>query len=293
MQDAADSAARNISASGGALRTEIAARPIDDLHAEIPEIEPSEVQAVESVIDEAKSSAMGAVLDSEREADVKLRSGARENGAAFTSSVESIVEQVSSKLPETEQSIRSAGDAVVSLIDEMAGSQLVGIDAAESRALDRIAEAKTKAANLLGAGRIAAGELSARTSAHVAAVEAQEAAAQQQLQAAATSAGDQIASRADASSYEANRFAAQTRVLLQQGVQRAIAVLDHATAPALGELGCVGAAFGGEACQHRDHLLAGIDNAIGAAEIALAQGLGDLTNQAVRARADASATYVS
>lgn len=101
MQDAADGATRKVSASGAALRAEIAARPIGDLHAEVPDITSNEVQAVESVIGEAKASAMGAVLDAEREADVKLHTGARENGAAFTSSAATVVEQVSARLPET------------------------------------------------------------------------------------------------------------------------------------------------------------------------------------------------
>lgn len=291
MQTAADNAARNVAASSAALRADIVAGPIGDLRTQVPDIEPDEARAVETAIGEAKASAATAVLDANRDGAEKLHTTAVENGATFTSSAASITDQVSAKLPEIEQSIRSAGEAVVTLIEKMAGSQLAGIDVAERQALAQLAEAKAQAANLLGAGRIATDELGAKVNAQLANLSAQEAAAQEQLHAAGGQAGAQLATHRDATASQAGAFATQTRASLQEGARRVIATLEHATTPALGQLSGASAAFGVTIRERRDHLLAGIDSAIGAAGSVLAQRLDELTAQCTKFRGDASATY--
>jgi hypothetical protein len=217
MQTAANNAARNVATSGAALRADITARPIGDLHAQVPDIEPDEARGVEAAIGQAKASASSAVLDADPDASDKLRTTARENGAAFISSATSVVEQVSAKLPQAEQSIRSGGDAVAALIDHMAGTQLAAIDVAEHQALAPLVEAKTQAGNLIAAGRVAAAGLNAKIGAHIAGLSTQEAEAQGQLQAAGAHASSQITGHQEVPASRASAFGTQTRASIQQG----------------------------------------------------------------------------
>jgi trimeric autotransporter adhesin len=289
MRAAADSAGSHVTASGTTLRAEISARPVGDLRSQIPDIEPDETRAVEAAIGEAKANAASLVLDSNRAGAEKLHATAVENGTAFTSNATNIADQTSAKLPEAEQSMHAGGEAVASVIEKMAGSQLSAIDVAERQVLAQLAEAKTHAANLLGGGRIAAGELRSRVGAQIAGLSAQETAAQKQLHDAGARAVAQLASHGEPSSSEARTFANRASASLQQGANGLIATLDHATA--IDQLSGAGATFGAIVRERRDQMLAGIDTAIGTAGGVLELGLDELTTQCAKVRADASAAY--
>jgi hypothetical protein len=291
MQIATDSSALNVAASGDALRAAIATYPIGDLPAQVPDIEPEESRAVETAVHEAKVGAASAVLDSKRGADKKLRATAAENAVVFSGTAASIAEQVNAKLPEAEHGIRSGGEAVVTVIGHMAATQLAGIDLAERQVLAKIAETKAQAASIVHVGHIAAEGLRGNVGAQVAILSTQEEAAQHQLRAAG--AGDQLAHLRSAPSSHVRAFTGQARASLQQGVHQLISTLDGTTAPMLDQLGGAGASFGATIRERRDHLLAGIDSAIGTTGGVLAQCLDELTDQCTKVRADASATYAT
>ena len=293
MQTAASDAAQSIQTSGNALRSEILGYPIGNLRAIVADLEPEEISEVQSSLGEAKRSAAGAVVSSDSQAAAKLTATATENANAFDSAATSVVDQVNAKLPEIEQSIHAGGEAVATLIEHMAASQLAGIDTAEREVLAQLADAKAHAVNVLHAGQTAAADLQRQARSHVAALTTQEAAAHQQLHAAGTQATTQLSGSQDAPRAQAHAFAGKVSAALHQGNDQQLAALDQSVAPALTQVGGAASTFATVIRERRDRMLAGLDAAIGGAGTQLAQGLGELTQQCTAFRAEATGTYAN